>query len=306
MRTVIEQLKQAGLDFSDSRENGRNVFVKCVFHQEKTPSLSIDKENGVYHCFGCKAGGSFESLMTKLGAEADPTDRPSDIDRYLDTRSERRLQPPTEMLLGPVEFEWRGLGPEFLTECGCRHWKQVIERGMSIEFVDRLWIPIRIRGVQVGYTAPSVIRGLRPTHSENLRSKDVLLGYDLVVPGCELVVCEGPADWLRLRSLGVMATAILGTGSWSPYKLSLLIAKAPQKVILMMDGDEAGRKAAQAIHKDVNRIMDVSIYELPEGKDPDNAYLIDPKGDYGSDNINEAFWNPLIEQVNQIRESVPV
>ena len=29
----------------------------CPFHQEKTPSLSLDPARGLYHCFGCGKGG---------------------------------------------------------------------------------------------------------------------------------------------------------------------------------------------------------------------------------------------------------
>ncbi len=39
------------------KRSGRNVMAVCPFHQEKTPSLSIDAARGLYHCFGCGKGG---------------------------------------------------------------------------------------------------------------------------------------------------------------------------------------------------------------------------------------------------------
>lgn len=39
------------------RKRGRTFTAICPFHQEKTPSLSIDIAQGLYHCFGCQAGG---------------------------------------------------------------------------------------------------------------------------------------------------------------------------------------------------------------------------------------------------------
>jgi len=34
------------------RKRGRTFTAICPFHQEKTPSLSIDIGQGLYHCFG--------------------------------------------------------------------------------------------------------------------------------------------------------------------------------------------------------------------------------------------------------------
>lgn len=39
------------------RRSGRNWMGVCPFHQEKTPSFSVNAERQFYHCFSCKAGG---------------------------------------------------------------------------------------------------------------------------------------------------------------------------------------------------------------------------------------------------------
>ncbi len=39
------------------KRSGRSVMAICPFHQEKTPSLSIDPARGLYHCFGCGKSG---------------------------------------------------------------------------------------------------------------------------------------------------------------------------------------------------------------------------------------------------------
>jgi len=31
--------------------------VRCVWHEEKTPSLCLDLARGVFHCFGCGRRG---------------------------------------------------------------------------------------------------------------------------------------------------------------------------------------------------------------------------------------------------------
>ena len=38
----------------------------CPFHQEKTPSFYVDEEKGLFHCFGCKAGGDLIAFVERL------------------------------------------------------------------------------------------------------------------------------------------------------------------------------------------------------------------------------------------------
>jgi DNA primase len=39
------------------KKRGSRYIGLCPFHNEKTPSFTVDPEQGLYHCFGCKAGG---------------------------------------------------------------------------------------------------------------------------------------------------------------------------------------------------------------------------------------------------------
>mgnify|MGYP003627328607 FL=1 len=44
---------------------GREYKACCPFHNEKTPSFTINDEKGFYHCFGCGAHGDAISWMTE-------------------------------------------------------------------------------------------------------------------------------------------------------------------------------------------------------------------------------------------------
>jgi len=48
------------------KRTGRNFVGLCPFHQEKTPSFSVNPERGFFHCFGCNAGGSVFNFIMKM------------------------------------------------------------------------------------------------------------------------------------------------------------------------------------------------------------------------------------------------
>jgi DNA primase len=51
-------------DYLTLKKTGRNHLGLCPFHSEKTPSFTVNEEKGIFHCFGCGAGGSvFHFLM---------------------------------------------------------------------------------------------------------------------------------------------------------------------------------------------------------------------------------------------------
>jgi DNA primase len=45
------------------RRAGRTFMAVCPFHEEKTPSMSLDRARGLYHCFGCGKGGDVFSFI---------------------------------------------------------------------------------------------------------------------------------------------------------------------------------------------------------------------------------------------------
>jgi DNA primase len=50
----------------DLKKKGKSYWALCPFHEEKTPSFSIDPDNGLYYCFGCKEGGNVFTFLEKM------------------------------------------------------------------------------------------------------------------------------------------------------------------------------------------------------------------------------------------------
>lgn len=47
------------------QKRGKNYLGLCPFHTEKTPSFTVNREKGLYHCFGCGAGGNVFTFLTQ-------------------------------------------------------------------------------------------------------------------------------------------------------------------------------------------------------------------------------------------------
>lgn len=72
-RSQIEEIKER-LDIvsvvqeyvPSLKKSGRNYFGLCPFHQEKSPSFSVNSELGMFKCFGCGEGGDAIKFLEKI------------------------------------------------------------------------------------------------------------------------------------------------------------------------------------------------------------------------------------------------
>ena len=69
--TIVEEVRRA-TDIVDIisqyvrlQKRGKNYLGLCPFHTEKTPSFTVNREKGLYHCFGCGAGGNVFTFLTE-------------------------------------------------------------------------------------------------------------------------------------------------------------------------------------------------------------------------------------------------
>lgn len=82
-----------------------------------------------------------------------------------------------------------------------------------------------------------------------------------------LFVVESPWSVMRLAQLNIPAVALLGVNLSDLQKRILIRA---HRLILMLDGDETGRKATGRLMKQLNNLVDLQYIVLPNNCDPDD------------------------------------
>ncbi len=53
-------------DYVTLKRSGRTLMGVCPFHNDRSPSFSVSRENGFFYCFGCGAGGDVITFLRKI------------------------------------------------------------------------------------------------------------------------------------------------------------------------------------------------------------------------------------------------
>jgi len=52
--------------YVELKKRGRKYVGLCPFHEEQTPSFTVDPKVGQFRCFGCQAGGTVEDFLAQI------------------------------------------------------------------------------------------------------------------------------------------------------------------------------------------------------------------------------------------------
>lgn len=72
IQAKVDLLQYAG-QYVTLRKRGREYNGLCPFHAEKTPSFWLNAEKGVFHCYGCGAGGDLFKFVQRYDNVDFPT-----------------------------------------------------------------------------------------------------------------------------------------------------------------------------------------------------------------------------------------
>lgn len=147
-------------------------------------------------------------------------------------------------------------------------------------FRGRIMFPIRDRDMRViafgGRVLPGEDSGAKYINSPETRlfqKSQQLYGFDLaqlpIRQSRQAIVMEGYTDVMFAHQCGVPnAVAVLGTALGAPH-LTLLKRQNCERVVLLLDGDEAGQKRSDAVLElFLHAQLDVRVLSLPDGLDP--------------------------------------
>jgi DNA primase len=153
---------------TDLRRQGVRWVGLCPFHDERTPSFSVDGQEKLYHCFGCGVGGdvikfieekdglgfaeSVELLADRYGVELE---REQEDPRAEARRQQRRR---LEQLLDRTgayyaNYLWESpeaaKAREYLAERGLA---EAVLREFGVGYAPSAWDKILVRGQQAGFS----------------------------------------------------------------------------------------------------------------------------------------------------------
>ncbi len=154
-------------------------------------------------------------------------------------------------------------------------------------FRNRLMFPIRdTAGRTVAFTGRTMkddeqAKYLNSPETDLFKKSEVLFGMDRAKDAIRtrgfLILVEGQFDLILLHQIGFTNTVALSGTALSPQHLSL-IKRYADNLMLCLDADRAGLAAsAKNAHAALAAGMRVKAVRLPEGKDPADLALEDPK-----------------------------
>ena len=88
----------------------------------------------------------------------------------------------------------------------------------------------------------------------------------------EVILVEGFFDCMKVwESLNLFVVALMGS-TMSQQQEQIILARF-KRVTILLDGDEAGRKAAEEISSRLIHKLHVRIIDVPDGKQPDQLSI---------------------------------
>lgn len=285
---IVEQLTRAGVMVMEGISTPTDLKAFCFKgHDDKTPSLSIRRVDGAFLCFGCGVKGrDWNAFANYLKVDTLSENDLPDPFVTLSYKMERQYKKALREVrlpwdVQPWEQPYRRISAETWKRVGALRWYDDDPRIQA----ERILIPVTMYGEVEGWVArrtdkaaPGEKLDMPYRNAPGMSSQDVLFPLDAVIAmePETVVLVEGPMDAMRLVNYNIPALAILGTRNYIPENRVHILNTGATKVVLAMDGDEAGDEVRYEVAPSIREMFDLEHFMCPDKKDPGNmpkAYL---------------------------------
>ena len=277
------------------KRSGKELRGRCPIHQgDGTESFHANTDKNAFHCFSCQAKGNvldFVAAVEKCGVrdaalklqgwfQITATGDPPAVTQKSPTASQPAREEAGERgePNQPLAFRLKGID---------RHHPYLAQRGIDPETAEyfgvgffsgkgsmsgRIVIPIENEAGELVAYAGRSIDGSEPKYKLPAGFKKSQVLYNLARALEDdstgtVVLVEGFFDCVKVVQAERACVALMGCSLSRDQERQL--AAHFRQVVIMLDGDEAGRIAARQIASQLADKVWVRVVEVPEGKQPD-------------------------------------
>jgi DNA primase len=260
---VDELLTAQKIEF---RPSGKDYLIRCLNpdHEDRNPSLRIDKTTGIFNCLSCGYSGN---LFNHFGETPD----------WLQIRRERLKSMISDKLIEtsgynipenaiPFNQDWRGISASTFMKFGA------FQHNNS-EFIGRVVLPVRgitnkiiaFCGRHQGQVDPKYL--FHPAGAK-------LPLFPIVKPiQGRIILVEGIMDMLNLHDKGLTnAVCAFGVNKVTVDKINILKIQGISGIDIFFDNDDAGQNGSAKL-KDLLEQNELTSRNIVFGKTKDPGEL---------------------------------
>lgn len=266
MRSAFEQWVASNWTVMD--QSGDEWSCLCPWHEDRSPSLRVNIDKGVYFCHGCGAKGKLAKLMD--GRAVYTAD---DLTRLADKLNGMAAPPVVEELR---EYPERWI-TQFNHDKGDDYWYGERSLDNDVQHTWGLGYDARTDSATIalrdheGRLLGVVRRRLDPAakpkylYPKGFKASENLFGSWAVPYGADLCFTEGPVDALTLWQLGFPAVALYGA-HMSEQQHRIVTQLAPRRVLMFFDDDPAGHACSKQVAETLGGIYPMAaVKHYPGG-----------------------------------------
>ena len=267
----IQLIKDLGLQIHKIYSNGE-VQCKCIFHEDKSPSLMVNVKTNKFQCFSCGLKGhSFEDFVKKISGEEIDFGSREDWNKSFKEKLYPKIEYARQPSIPILPLALKNPGETYLLSS-----KRKLDTSIIRKFNVKYWesenavvVPIEDIGYMARYIDTKKFKYISGTKVNDrlfgLSKLDVsIYNYIMLVEGC--------FDVMWLHKCGYTNSLAIMHGDLSDTQKKIL-GWYQLPVYIMMDNDKTGEgdKIRDRIIKKLKGEFRIKVCTLPQFKDPNEC-----------------------------------